>query len=108
MSHGYTTTSWVQKNLPQLDARGREETERVIDQAIKETRVQRFWTVLLVILFPAVLSNAFHTEILALLGGTTSRPVLLFFSVVVSAFVAAELSKTILHRRIEKLAIGNF
>jgi hypothetical protein len=95
---------WVTDNMPQLLARGPDFTRRIIDQAIGETRLQRSLAVLCVILVPALFVNVYHAEIVQLMGGATSRVMLLVISVVVSAIAAEKVSARILHKRIEKLA----
>ena len=98
------TTNWVRENLPQLESRGPDAVSKIIEQAISDTRVARFWTVLLVILIPAVLVNVFHAELTALTGEALSRGTMLAISVIVTAVAAFRWSANILHRRIDVLA----
>ena len=104
MSHGHTCSKWVQENLPQLVARGPVIASRVINQAIQETRITRFWVVLIVILVPAIIVTVFHAALIAATGGTISRPALISMGLIASAVAAARLSQTILHKAIERLA----
>jgi hypothetical protein len=104
MSRGHDAAEWVQENLPQLEARGPKVVASVIERAIRDTRVRRFWTVLVVILLPATAVNVYHAEIIELTGGAISRAALLAISIVVTAMVASRWSAQILHARIETLA----
>lgn len=98
------TSKWVRENLPQLVARGPDIASRVINQAIQETRIKRFWVVLIAILVPAIIVNVFHAALKAATRGTISRSALISTALIASAVAAAKLTQTILRQAIERLA----